>query len=239
MATIDILKPDLLDDPDPSLVPPPGNRVFDVQLFAPNGHMNNRTVFRNRAVDVNGAPVTFASFGTTSLYLLVGGQWQLAGTPAIGLAQGQNASTLYGFSGSTVSGYLRMTGVAAPGATKVLQSIYDADQSQFVARNVAGNTAVAYAQPRSWATVPPFSVPAGGFPTSITGGVSYPVEEYVLLKQQAFPAHTTYLVNTPTTYAGYGFQLRAGESVEWPVKDVADIFAFGDAPGGVLLITRF
>ena len=239
MATIDILKPDLLDDPDPSLVPPPGNRVFDVQLFAPNGHMNNRTVFRSRALDADDAPVSFASFGTTSLYLYVGGQWQLAGSVALGLSQGQNASTLYGFSGATVSGYLRMTGVAAPGATKVVQSIYDADQSQFTPRSAAGDIAVAYGPPSSWATPAPFAVPARGFPASITGGVSYPVQEYVLIKHQAVPAGTVYLVDSAATLPGYGFQLQAGESVEWPAKDVAEIFAFADAPGRVLLITRF
>lgn len=239
MATIDILKPNLLDDPDPNLVPPPGNRVFDVQLFAPNGYMNNRTVFRGRALDPNDAPVPFASFGATSLYLYVGGQWQLAGTVALGLAQGQNASTLYGFSGATVGGYLRMTGIAAPGATRVVQSIYDADQSRFVARSASGDVAVAYGPPRSWATLPPFAVPAGGFPASITGGVSYPVEEYVMLKHQAVPAGNIYLVDSAATPPGFGFQLQAGESVEWPAKNVAEIFAFADAPGRVLLITRF
>jgi hypothetical protein len=238
MATTDILKPNLVDDPDPNTVPPPGNRVFDVQLFAPNGHMNNRSVFRGRAIGASGAPVPTASFASTSLYLFVGGQWQLAGDPVLGLVQGQNASTLYGIEGSVVSGYLRMTGIVAPGAFGIVQSINDADQSTFVARNQAGSVTIAYAQPGNWQTLAPFAVPAGGFPASITGGVSYPVQEYVLLKHQAVPAGTIYLTDA-TAVAGDGFQLQAGESVEWPAKDVAEIFAFADAPGRVLLITRF
>ena len=61
----------------------------------------------------------------------------------------------------------------------------------------------------------------------------------LLIKHQAVPAGTVYLVDSAATLPGYGFQLQAGESVEWPAKDVAEIFAFADAPGRVLLITRF
>ena len=46
-----------------------------------------------------------------------------------------------------------------------------------------------------------------------------------LLKHQAVPAGNIYLVDAATTPPGFGFQLQASESVEWPAKDVADMIA--------------
>ena len=231
-----IIKPSLLDDPDPGIVAPPASRIFPVSMFAPNGHQTNRQLFRARAVAMDGTPVPAASFTTNSLYLKLYGQWTLAGDVVPSLVQGQLASALFG--GSTeavVDGYLRMVGIAAPGANHIVQTVFEADETSFVARNAAGLQQVSPAQPRSWSTLVSFITGAAPAPISPT---SVPVEQFVLLQSPAASAPNYLYILDATALTG-GYELAPGESVKWPAKDVADIYCVGDVAGMPLSITRF
>jgi hypothetical protein len=237
MPIVSITKPDLLNDPDPGTVAPPASRIFPVSMFAPNGHQTNRELFRAKAIGLDGSPTPVASFAATSLYLKLNGQWQLAGNPVTDIVQGQLASALFGGSSeATVDGYLRMEGIVAPGANHIVQTLYEADETSFTPRNVAGLQQVSPAQPRSWQTLVQFSTVAA--PASITGGASVPVEQFVLLQSSTTNAPNYVYILDDTALAG-GYQLAAGESVRWPAKDVAEIFCVGDVAGMALLITRF
>lgn len=231
-----IIKPDLLDDPDPGLVPPPASRIFPVSMFAPNGHQTNRQLFRTKAVAMDGTPAPVATFGSLLLYLKLNGQWQLAGDAVLDLVQGQLASALFG--GSTeavVDGYLRMLTIAAPGANHVVQTLFEADESSFVARNSAGLQQVSPAQPRSWVTLPAFLTGAAPAPISAT---SVPVEQFVLLQSPIANApNNLYILDAVAVLGGY--ELEPGQSVRWPARDVSEIFCVGDVVGMPLTITRF
>lgn len=231
-----IIKPTLLDDPDPGIVAPPASRIFPVSMFAPNGHQTNRQLFRARAVAMDGTPVPVASFTTNSLYLKLYGQWTLAGDVVPSLVQGQLASALFG--GSTeavVDGYLRMVGIAAPGANHIVQTVFGADETSFVARNSAGLQQVSPAQPRSWATLPVFLT--GAAPATISA-TSVPVEQFVLLQSPAANAPNFLYILDAAAAAG-GYELEPGQSVRWPARDVAEIYCVGDVVGMPLTITRF
>jgi hypothetical protein len=125
-----IYKRDLADDPDPNVTAPDPSRIFPVSIFADNGALANRLIFRANATNPNGIRTSQGTFNVELYLRAPASPWIPIAPPIVGLVNNQLASAQFsGFTDAVLDGFLRMTTIVAPGATQLVQQISASDQA--------------------------------------------------------------------------------------------------------------
>jgi hypothetical protein len=244
MPITTIIKPDVLDDPDPNAVAPDPSRVFPVALMSLNGQSANRQIFKSRAV--TGTPAADAKSAQTAifdatLYVTDGSAWFLAGDAVPALLSNRLASAMIGgFPQATLLGFLQLTNISASGdATGFVQTLYEADETSDVPRNSRGFPEVETPGLRSWSGLTNFTPPDGATPPARIVSDVQVAQRYVLLQSDHGNGAGFIEILSESTPLGSGIQLAAGDSIELPVQNLRDIWAHADTAGLILRIAKF
>ena len=254
--SVTIVKPNITDDPLPSVVPPPGYRLFPVANFAPSGSLAGQIVIEGQILNASGKPVIAGSTYDAELFLFVQGQWMLAGRPVIGASGGDGPSAPFGSGGGYKSaryisflfgglidvvaqGFLRITNVQSPAelAGSMVFNVHSAEPTTTTPRSLSGTQEASLTAPSNWKTLPTFFNTTAIDPL-VT--VPTPVEQYVLLQTDPLSPRPA-LICSATTPIGDGYLLLQGDEIQWPTRDAGDIYIRSNGiPGNVIVrATKF
>lgn len=245
MPIISIIKPDVIDDPNPNVVAPDPSRVFPLSFFLLNGDIADRQTFKSRALAVSlakDAPNAGVTTFDVQLFVNLTGAWEGIGPTLRGVGSNRLASAMLP-SVDTISApaFLQLTNIAAaPDAIGFEQVVYDADQTEFTPRSPRGFPEVAIPPLSSWMTVGNRTPPDGVAPPARVLSDAVFAERYFLLQADlGNPPGSFIEIMSASGGIGTGVQLEPGDSLEVPVTDIRLIYFHGSAPGLILHVSKF
>jgi hypothetical protein len=246
MPIISIIKPDVVDDPNPNVVAPDPSRVFPISFFMLNGDIADRQLFKSRALAVSPTKDSPSAVGITTfdvqLFTNLTGTWEGVGPTLRNVASNRLASVLLPTVDTmNAAGFLQLTNItAAADAIGFEQVIYDADQVEFAPRSSRGFPEVGLPPLESWGTVGNKTAPDGANPPERIVNDAVFCERFFLLQADVGNPPGSFIeILGPTGLAGTGIQLEPGDSMEVPVYDIRRIYCHGNAAGLILHIAKF